>query len=226
VLIGINYFGGSIDGASVAWGKLAEKIEQIKTVSYRMQSSTKTDNATTETLIRQSSQYGMRMDSFQENKLSRQMYTLLEEKIIIVILPEKKKYFRKELTEEQLQGPRIEEPRKWLKSLLLEKYQKLERKVIDGVEVEGIEVVEPQFCGRALVDCRVQLWVDIENELPVRLVVETIPSGKKWDFETVFDNFQWDIELDSSVFEPPAIPDDYTEWEVPKQWESRKKTGN
>lgn len=226
VMIGINQFGGSFDGASVAWGKLAEKIEQIETVSYRMQSSTKTDNATTEALIRQSSQYGMRMDSFQENKLSRQMYTLLEEKIIIVILPEEKKYFRKELTEEQLQGPKIEDPRKWLKSLLSGKYQKLGRNVIDEVEVEGIEVEKPQFMGGALADCRVQLWVDIENELPVRLVVETIPSGKKWDFKTVFDNFQWDIELDSSVFEPPAIPDDYTEWEVPKQWESRKKTGN
>ena len=226
VLIVMNQLGGSIDGASVAWGKLAERIEKIETVSYRMQSSTKTNNATTEALMRQSSQYGMRMDSFQENKLSSQMYTLLEEKISIVILPEMKKYFRKQLTEEQLQEPKIEDPRKWLKSLLSEKYRELGRKVIDGLEVEGIEVVEPQFCGRALADCRVQLWVDIENELPVQFVVETIPSRTKRDFKTVFDNFRWDIEFESSVFEPPVIPDDYTEWKVPKQWESRRKEHN
>ena len=226
VIVGINQFGGSIDGTSVAWGKLAERIEQIETVSYRMQSSTKTNNATTEALIRQSSQYGMRMDSFQENKLSSQMYTLLEEKIIIVILPERKKYFRKELTEEQLQEPKIEDPRKWLKSLLSGKYQKLGRNVIDGVEVEGIEVEKPQFMGGALADCRVQLWVDIENELPMRLVVESMPSEDKRYRKTVFDNFQWDVEFAPSVFEPPVIPDDYTEWEVPKQWENRKKADN
>ena len=36
VLLGIYYFGSSIEVASVAWGQVAEKVEQAKTFVYRM----------------------------------------------------------------------------------------------------------------------------------------------------------------------------------------------
>ena len=221
-MIGINQFGGSVDMTSVAWGKIAERIEQIETVSYRMRVSAMTDEEASgqgESVIRQSSQYGMQMDVFEGNKLAGQTYILLREKETIAFFHQSKKYFRKELSEEQQrQGPKIEDPRKWLPSLLSENYQELGRKTIDGVEVEGIEVAEPQFCGRALADCRVQLWVDIENELPVQVVSESIPSKSKMNIRTVFDDFQWNVEFDSSVFQSPVIPDDYTEMQLPKGW--------
>ncbi|MHC4395042.1 MAG: anti-sigma factor [Planctomycetota bacterium] len=230
IVVGISYFGGSIDGTSVAWGTLAERIEQIETVSYRMYTIAKTKDGSTEqseSLISQSSQYGMQIDTFEANELVFQTYSLPKEKVHIVFLHQLKKYFRKELTEEQLQQfPKIEDPRKWLKSLLSEKYRELGRKVIDGVEVEGIVVEAPQFWDRAIADCRVQLWVDVENELPVQLVSESMPSEDKRHRKTVFDNFQWDVKFDPSVFEPPEVPSDYTEWEVPKQWKSRKKADN
>jgi hypothetical protein len=219
-VVAIHQFGGSIDGTTVAWAELAERIEQIKTVSYCMHSTCTSEQGEEEgqggSLVYQSSEYGQRSDTFiSGDKLYAQAYSLPRENVFIVIMHQSKKYMRKELTEEQAQQfPKVADPRKWLRHLLSEEYRKLGRDIIDGVEVEGIEVEGPHFMGGGLRDCRVALWVDVEEELPVRLVSETMPSEGRRQFETVFDNFQWDVEFDPSIFEP-VIPPDYSQFEWP-----------
>lgn len=231
ILIGINHFGGSVGVTGVAWGKLAERINKIDTVSYRMLITDKYESGRTEggeVFVSQSSEYGILMKSFENGKLVLEVYSLPQKKLNISLFHIPKKYLRQEITEDQMnQFPRIEDPRKWLNSLLSETYRKLGRRIIDGVEAEGIEAENPQFNKGAFEECRVQLWVDIKNELPVQLLSEgkVFIEGKgAYTFTMVFDNFQWEVELASSLFEPPVIPDDYTEWEVPKQLENRNKT--
>ncbi|MHC4625009.1 MAG: hypothetical protein ACYS4W_14025 [Planctomycetota bacterium] len=224
-VVAIHQFGGSIDGTTVAWAKLAERVEQIETVSYRMHTTCTTEEGQGESLVYQSCEYGQRLDTFSGDKLCAQAYSLARENVFVVIMHQSKKYMRKELTEEQAQQfPKVADPRKWLKKLLSEEYRKLGRDIIDGVEVEGIEVEGPHFMGGGLRDCRVALWVEVEDELPVRLISESMPSEGRRHFKTVFDNFEWNVDFESSVFEnvdfessvfEPVIPPDYSQFEWP-----------
>lgn len=231
IVITINYFGGSAGVTGVAWGKLAERINQIDTVSYRMLITDKYESGRTEggeVLVSQSSKYGILMKSFENDKLVLEVYSLLQKKLHISLFHVPKKYLRQEITEDQMNKfPRFEDPRKWLNSLLSEKYRKLGRRTIDGIEAEGIEVENPKFNKGAFEECRVQLWVDIKNELPVQLVSEGkgfIEGKGAHTYTMVFDNFKWNVELNPSLFEPPQIPDDYTEFKFPKPLEDSNKS--
>ena len=234
-LVAINHFAGPVGVTSVAWGKLAERINQIDTVSYRMIVTDKYESGRTEggeISVSQSSEYGIIMKGFENDKLVLEIYALPKKKMLIELFHIPKKYVLKEGGEGRLEEySRWEDPRKWLNSLLSEKYRELGRRIINGVEAEGIEVENPQFNKGAFAEeeCRVQLWVDIKNELPVQLFSEGegfIEGKGAHIYKAVFDNFQWDIELAPSLFEPPAIPDDYTEFELPKPLEDSNKDNN
>jgi len=232
-LVAINHFAGPVGVTSVAWGKLAERINQIDTVSYSMIVTDKYESGRTEggeISVSQSSEYGIIMKGFENDKLALEVYSLPQKKLLVELFHIPKKYVLKEGGEGRLEEySRWEDPRKWLNSLLSEKYRELGRRIINGVEVEGIEVENPQFCGRALEEGRVQLWVDIKNELPVQLFAEGegfIEGKGAHTYKVVFDNFRWDVELAPKLFEPPAIPDDYTKWELPKKMVEDKNKDN
>ena len=132
------------------------------------------------------------------------------EKVEIDIMPEEKKYRRKALTDEDIKR-RGGDIRETLKKFMASKSKKLGRDKIDGIDVEGIEVYDPNLCTASFtVDSLVaQLWVDIETYLPVLLKAEI--NGAKGEKAILkADKFQWNVELDSSIFEP-NIPSDYEE---------------
>jgi hypothetical protein len=53
------------------------------------------------------------------------------------------------------------------------------------------------------------LWVSIETGYPVLFErkMSGEHEGQLWETESVMDQFQWDVELDSSTFEPNVPPD-------------------
>jgi hypothetical protein len=66
----------------------------------------------------------------------------------------------------------------------------------------------------------VQLWVDEKNELPIRINATGSSRDGQASMETVYDNFQWDVEIEPALLKP-EIPDDY-ELLTQGKWE----TGN
>ena len=64
----------------------------------------------------------------------------------------------------------------------------------------------------------VQLWVDEKNELPIRLIATGSSKDGKTSMKMIYDNFQWDIEIDPALLKP-EIPDDF-ELLVQGQWET------
>ena len=102
VLIGVNHFGSSIDGSSVAWASVVKNVEQAKTVSFRLKTSM-TGVPDSEIMVYDSSEYGSRMDAHGDGKIVTRIYGPKGENVFIMIIPEAKRYTRMSFTEEQRQ---------------------------------------------------------------------------------------------------------------------------
>ena len=207
LLIGILLLGNSTTG--VAWGEVLEKAEQIPTVIFDMTveitySESEKHQFQSEHYV--AAHYGTRVNIYHNGELGTIQYKLPHKKVVYVIRPLKKKYKRKDLSDEQVAlGHDRDDPRMWLKAISSADYTELGRADINGVIVEGIET---EITGEA--NGVMRLWVDVETNLPVRIEVEELgmESGQMRPHKFVMDNFRWDVELDESVFEP-NIPSDY-----------------
>ena len=106
-----------------------------------------------------------------------------------------------------------------------EKSTKLGRRTINGREAEGFEIEDSKIAG-ALVPVKfdslvARFWIDVETSLPLRYETELVISdrhitfftgGKAVEVKVIGDEFQWDVKLESGIFEP-NIPPDYTAME-------------
>jgi outer membrane lipoprotein-sorting protein len=214
VLIAISQYGGSIGGTSVVWADVVKNTEQARAFTYRERETQKYGGKTRES-ERQcyfSTEYGFRMDNYKNGQIAISTFTLPVEKALIGIVHPMKTYSRKSLPETEIAGYQQVGPKYIVKLFTSVEYKELGCKIINGVEAEGIEVRDPSvgrmnfpvtsFVGR--------LWVDVETSYPVLLESEIVGDHNgPIEIKTVTDNFQWDIELDASVFEP-NIPADYT----------------
>jgi hypothetical protein len=99
--------------------------------------------------------------------------------------------------------------------ILSGEHRKLGRKTIEGVLCEGIETTDPTCLGPlpgqvSNLQVEFRLWVSTETGYPV--LYESKMSceykGQRDELGCVMDQFQWDVELDPSIFEP-NIPPDY-----------------
>jgi len=207
VLTGIFLLDNSTTG--VAWGEVLEKAEQIPTVIFDTTveitySESEKHQFQAENYV--AADYGIRVNIYHNGELGTIQYKLPHKKVVYVIRPLQKKYKRKDLSDEQVAlGHDRDDPRMWVKAITSGDYSELGRADINGVIVEGIET---KITGEA--NGVMRLWVDVETNLPVRIEVEELgmESGQMRPHKFVMDNFQWDVELDESVFEP-NIPPDY-----------------
>jgi hypothetical protein len=106
-------------------------------------------------------------------------------------------------------------PRYLVQTILSCTHRKLARKTIDGVLCEGIQTTDPASMGPLpepidLLEVEMRLWVNVETGYPVLFEskISLEAEGEALESEGVMDQFQWDVELDPSIFEP-EIPADY-----------------
>ncbi|MHC4215798.1 MAG: hypothetical protein ACYSWP_20815 [Planctomycetota bacterium] len=273
VVIGIDQL-GSIDGASVAWGQVAQRVEKIPTVTYHRTvvhpqgglaaatfkgivylsgQTARVDSfpmgavnprfcwlsigkpplglrvheydANTEAPYRgapvylegdpnkPSSDPGMGLDEYVERWTRNSNYDLEEYQAEgyrgEVFFLEDRTYFfsggrhqrhQRRLSEEEAdRWYRNMDPREWVKEALSLDYKKLGRANIEGIEVEGIEVV-----GRDLAiapywkpdrDVIIRFWVDVKTGLPVRYEARKRHSRWHGDFAMVVDEIHWNQEI-------------------------------
>jgi hypothetical protein len=96
-----------------------------------------------------------------------------------------------------------------VKQILSNDYTELGRDTIDGQTVEGAELHGQRVSGPRLDDAVTRLWVDVESGLPVRIELEGLAYRTTTEVKIVQDQFQWNVELPASDFEP-NIPPDYS----------------
>ena len=220
VLIGMSEMGGS--GTSVAWGEVVRNVEaspgfifQMKQIYYR---------ETTGTIeiynkVYGSAEYGVRMDGHLDPESPVQVYASRKEGAMILIDHSAKTYSRKPLAGDELAELEKMDPKEGVSKMLSVGYIKLGRKTINGIEAEGVEITNPAGANISSetpieIDSHVaQLWVAVETGLPVLLESKTSINNGMQKSHTIQDEFQWNVELDASEFEPD-IPEDYTLMEV------------
>jgi len=220
VILGLKITGGP-DIASVTWGEVIEKVEQIPALTFDMVTDisypeNKTLSIQSENYV--AGDYGTKSSLYTNGELFVVKYRLPNKNLAYIIRPKDKTYVRMDLSDEQAaKGQDIDDPRTWLKMILSGDYTKLGHTSIDGIKVEGIECDKSEIAGEGTV---MRLWVDVETNLPVRIEVEgqKMEAGEKRPHKFVMKNFQWYVEFDKSIFEP-NIPDDYTMIEVPNRQE-------
>ncbi len=210
VILGLNITGGP-DIAGVTWAEVIEKVEQISALTYDMTSEISYPGNKTLTYqceIYIAGDYGTRGNISMNGEVFVVKYLLPRKKLAYHIRPKDKTYRRMDLSDEQaarLKEP--DDPRTWLKTVLSGDYIELGRDNINGVVVEGIKCSMTEKTGE---DTVMRLWVGVETNLPVRIEVEgqKMEGGQMRPQKNVMENFQWNVELDESVFEP-NIPEDY-----------------
>ena len=209
-LIGLNQFGGSFDGASVAWAQVVKNVEKAKTVTFRLKTSM-TGMPDSEIMVYDSSKYGSRLDVYVGGKITTRIYGPKDKNVSVMVIPEAKRYTRMSFTDQQRHQmhEREKDPREFVALFLSVDHTELGRRTIDGIEVEGLEVDSPKVGGGMFESAIGRLWVDVKTELPVRMEIEGVSAGGKIQTKIVMDEFEWDEKLDASEFEP-NIPADYT----------------
>lgn len=201
----------------IALADVVAKLEQIKAYSCQMNAAFSNENidnmSVSQASVLLAKNLGMRLDIGLNHpdgdSMLQEVYVLPDKGTITTIMPVLKQYSQVELDDAAAEAWEKEyDPR-----FMVEKIQKCEhaslgRSVIEGIEVEGFETIDPEYSDGVLVDVVVKVWVNVETKLPVRMEAEK-GSEKTGLVNIVVDNFQWDVPYETTQFEP-VIPEDYT----------------
>ncbi len=203
-LLGLNIISGP--GGGVAWAAIPGHIGEIDTFMFRMTISVGGKD-TGQWTFYLSERYGFRMDIGAAGEAAASWYVAPGSDTLVTVIPSEKTWTKRPLTPEEKKMPEeYEDPADYINRFLAHGYKELGRSVIDGVEVEGIEVIDPPTKGEKLQNSVGRLWVDVETELPIRIEIEGTADGRavRWLME-----FKWGQAVDPAAFEP-NIPSDYT----------------
>jgi len=208
----------------VALADVLAKIEQVRAFMYRtkmtmtgaVMSGRPDMKIQTDATVTISNDYGMKMEMVMtdansgKEEMTQKMYIIPDQKLMISLMPKHKKYMRMEFDDDLLASMKRQnnDPREMIKQIMGSEYTELGRSVIDGIDVEGFHTTDPAFYGGAVENVECTLWVDVEEWLPVRTEMD-FKMNEQMQMQGVIYDFQWDIPVVASDFEP-VIPDDYT----------------
>ncbi len=221
VVLGLFEFLGNEGTSGVVWAEVAQKLGTSSQVTARVQSTNNQPGLPQaiewEGNIYMAPQLGYRMETFHGNQPSMTTIIRNDQQKVLMLMHGSKEYTLRDLTPEEL--TELEEkqtacmsPEGIVDQLLSGDYKELGRKIIDGVEVEGVEIHNPSIAKvTPPVDDHVYImWVSVETGYPVRMesIIE-VGNGEVRSTQIV-NQIQWNAELDPALFEL-TTPADYTE---------------
>ena len=216
VVLGLFEFISTDTGSGVVWAEVARKVQACPGVIYRGRSNRSDPDYSMNYL----SATKNRKDIYEGGELAISHYLDFETMTASSVYHTQKHYWRDApLSEQDAQGHDEMADPKWLvQSILSCQHKKLGEKTIEGVRCEGLETSDPAVLGKELpvpasdINLHMELWVGVETNYPV--LCEGSVTAKFEDqthtSEWVLDQFQWDAEMEPSLFEP-NIPADYEE---------------
>ncbi len=207
-LIGINQFGGSIDGASVAWAGAVEKCHSFKTATYTYTMPGTFFHQEKEydvIQIKYSSAYGKHKETKIAGNSKSGDYLILTQKIVddnqvFFIVHETKHYFEYSPSDSQVNDRDIVNI---LKSLPLKADKVIGTKFIDNKETVGYLLK-----GHGI---DIKIWIDDQTYNPI--LVEFFDNNT-FELEGVYSDFCFDISIDESEFDI-QLPEGYSQIDPP-----------
>lgn len=206
VLVAFNPF-NVIDTGGVAWGKVAQHVQQIETFMFGLTikvTDPNTDQAADQTMaqwiIYLSEEYGFRMDIWADEDVVSWYVPPNADKMVMVVPDEKERIELPLPADKRSQMPEeYRDPKEYISRFMSRPHKALGRSVIDGVQVEGIEVTDPPTDDEPLDNAVGRLWVNTETELPVRIEIEGTAEKKRvrWLMD-----FKWAEAVDPILFDP------------------------
>jgi outer membrane lipoprotein-sorting protein len=211
VLLGLNVI--DVPGASgIAWAQIPDRIAKIDTFIFSLtirvtdsEGADPLEGTAAQWIFYLSEEYGFRMDMGGDGSFVS-YYVAPEADTMIAVVPGKKTWFESPVPEDRRMPDEYKDPADYIRRFLARPRRELGRSVIDGIQVEGIEVTDPPTDGEKLENGIGRMWVDVETELPVRIEIEG--TAESHTAQWLLD-FKWSEMVDPAVFEP-NIPPDYT----------------
>ncbi|MBN1972302.1 MAG: hypothetical protein JW787_01585 [Sedimentisphaerales bacterium] len=207
--------------SGIVLANVLTQIKKINSYSYQtdktskgLETNNKTFDAEFKEYILFSKEYGYKrildVNNNHQGDTRRQEYTLLHDKAMIIIFEDQKKYYRSEIDEDSIEKMKNEscDPAKIIEMVLVCPYNSLGFSTINSKHVEGFETTDPSYAGGVYDKVDIKLWVDVKTKLPVKMEIFAEIEGQV-TISGVIQNYQWNIPVDASEFEP-VIPDDYT----------------
>jgi len=190
VMLGINYFGGSPDGASLAWADVLENIEAARTLTYIFEIEKGDDKEVFKTRIKEP--YLQRKDVIESpydykvsmrNAGSNKRWILFPNTKTAVVN-----------NDEGSPGDEIRA------------YEGLKKDFRDGTEknlgrvkLNGRDTVCFEFSRD---NKKITVWADPNTVLPIQIEEISEENGNRW--RALRSDIKFDMELDDQLFVPPA----------------------
>ena len=216
IALGLFEFIGIGSTSGVVWAEVAKKVQASRGVIFRSRGgSSDSGEGGPDYQMNYLSSTQSRFDSHKGDQIIKTIYDDYNTKTIVSIDHGHKSYIKRTV-EQMEQNDFLRDPKSSVQRFLSHKHRELGQKTVEGVLCEGIETTDPAFLGAGSpVDSfMARIWVNVETGYPVQLKVEFVGNNGQLRYADVMDQFQWDVELDESIFEP-NIPTDYMRLPMP-----------
>lgn len=220
-ILGLSEFIGTENKSGVVWAEVARKVETSQGLIVRCTETTSFMPSDNDYSIKYFSPTHSRTDSYKGGLITDCYYTDIEAKTYTGVHHTRKHYLSVTIAPSDEGFLEKQEdwmnPRYLVQKILSCQHAELGQKTIDGVLCEGLETTDPAVFDPLpgpvdRLDVHLRLWVNAETQYPVLFEwkVNAEAEGQAVESEAVMDQFQWDVELDSGIFEP-NIPPDYVD---------------
>jgi len=210
VALGLFEFIGTGSTSGVVWAEVAKKVQASRGVIFRSKDiAPDSQDGGPDYTMNYWSNTQARLDSYKGDQIIKTIYNDFNTKTVILVDHGHKSYVK--MTFEQMEQDDLwRDPKSFVQRFLSHEHKELGQKTVEGVLCEGIETTDPAFLGAGSpVDSfMARIWVNVETGYPVQFEVEVVRYSGQIRLADVVDQFQWDVELDESMFEP-NIPADY-----------------
>jgi hypothetical protein len=209
VVLGLFELLGTESKSGVVWADVVKKIETTRGLIYRESHPNGPDEAVY--IMFYDSPTHARIDTYKNGQLTRSLYCDYDARTILCVAHDDKICANIPMEERDVQDHQREMHLKgWVEEVLSRQHTNLGRRTIGGVLCEGIETKYPIFgdADSPTENSARRVWVSVETGYPLLCEAGKLGDDGKLRVETVLDQFQWDVELDASEFEP-NIPPDY-----------------
>ncbi|NQV31474.1 MAG: hypothetical protein HQ515_02215, partial [Phycisphaeraceae bacterium] len=197
---------------SMAWSQVLDNVSGFDTYRFRLREVRTTGprddgfefSTETESVNTIDEQFGALHETYKNGTLYWQSCTQFQDQTHLFIDYAGESYTHKTLSQDEIHDAMESLPKSKVTRLLQGQYRTLGSATIDGKQVQGIEIRDPNAF--LLSDAPIEgfvatLWIELETHLPVWAEISFKPLNDQMVITAIVDRFEWGIQVDPNLFE-------------------------